>query len=180
MRLICDRPRAAMDILTGDAELTLRVSPESKRLLDKIRSIQGDLSVEIKTHKPCRSPNANAYLWVLCDKIAKEIGSTKELVYCELIRRVGRFDVIAVQAEKADEVIHGWSCRGLGWFEERMDGCKIDGCERLMLYYGSSDYDTAEMSEVIDEAVTEAKDLGIDTLTPDEIERMKGLWQREE
>jgi hypothetical protein len=33
-----------------------------------------------------------------------------------------------------------------------------------------------EMSELIDGTVSEAKELGIDTRTPDEIERMKALW----
>lgn len=179
MRLLIDLPRATQDIRTGETHLSLRVAAESRPLLDKLIRMDGPLAAEIKKYRPKRSLSANDYLWVLCDKIAKELGSTKELIYIELIRRVGRFDVVAVQAERMEDIIHGWSCRGLGWFAEPMEGCKIDGCERVMFYYGSSDYDTAEMSRVIDEAVYEAKELGIDTATPDEIERMKGLWANE-
>lgn len=180
MKLIADNPRASMDIRTGDAELTIRVAPESKRVLDELLSLGGKLTVEVKRYRPQRSLDANAYLWVLCDKIAAALGSTKELIYIELVRRVGRFDVVAVKQDAAESLIHGWSCRGLGWFALEMDGCKLDGCTRVMLYYGSSTYDTAEMSRLIDEAVTEAKGLGLDTATPDEVARMMGLWNEEQ
>ena len=37
--------------------------------------------------------------------------------------------------------------------------------------------DSKQMSELIDGTVSEAQELGIDTRTPDEIERMKSLWE---
>lgn len=180
MRLIADAPRASVDMLTGDAVLSFRIAPESKRMLNELKSL-GDskLAVDVKKYRPKRSLDANAYLWVLCDKIAAALDSTKELVYIELVRQVGKFAVVAVRDWDADEIIHGWSCRGLGWFAEIIDGCKIDGCVRVMFFYGSSTYDTEEMSRLIDEAVFEAKELGIDTATPDEIALMKERWNDE-
>lgn len=180
MKLTADNPRAAVDIRTGDADLTFRVAPESKRMIDEVLAMGGKLTVEVKRYRAQRSLDANAYLWVLCDKIAAKLDSTKELIYIELVRRVGRFDVVAVKQEAAESLIYRWSCRGLGWFALEMDSCKLDGCTRLMLYYGSSTYDTAEMSRLIDEAITEAKGLGIDTATPDEVARMMGLWDEEQ
>ena len=47
---------------------------------------------------------------------------------------------------------------------------------RLALMRGSHTYDTKEMSRLIDGTVEEAKELGIETMTPDQIERMKSLW----
>ena len=44
------------------------------------------------------------------------------------------------------------------------------------VYKGSSEFDTREMSIFIDGIVSEAKALGIQTETPDEIAKMKGLW----
>ena len=38
-------------------------------------------------------------------------------------------------------------------------------------------YDSKEMSDLIDGTVEEAKSLGIETATPEEIERMKLLWK---
>ena len=37
-------------------------------------------------------------------------------------------------------------------------------------------YDTAEMSHFIDRIVEEAKELSVETATPDELERMKQEW----
>ena len=45
-----------------------------------------------------------------------------------------------------------------------------------LMIKGSSEYDTAEMSHFIDRIVEEAKELGIETATPDELERMKQEW----
>lgn len=42
---------------------------------------------------------------------------------------------------------------------------------------GQSDYNTMEMSTFIDGLVDEAKMLGIETLTYDELERMKAAWK---
>ena len=41
------------------------------------------------------------------------------------------------------------------------------------------EFDTKEMSILIDGTVQEAKQLGIRTETPDEIERMKSLWKNQ-
>jgi hypothetical protein len=41
---------------------------------------------------------------------------------------------------------------------------------------GSHTYDTKQMSVLIDGTVGEAKDLGIETLPPHELERMKSQW----
>ena len=45
------------------------------------------------------------------------------------------------------------------------------------IYRGSHTYDTKEMSYLIDGTVEEAKEHGIETMTPDELERMKQSWQ---
>ena len=47
---------------------------------------------------------------------------------------------------------------------------------QLQCYYGSHTYDTEEMSRLIDGVVTECRELGIETLPPDELKRMKEQW----
>ena len=49
---------------------------------------------------------------------------------------------------------------------------------QLQCYFGSSTYNTKEMSVLIDGIVYEAKELGIETLPPDELERMKVEWNQ--
>jgi hypothetical protein len=45
------------------------------------------------------------------------------------------------------------------------------------VYKGSSEFDTREMSIFIDGIVQECKNVGIETMTPDEILKMESLWK---
>lgn len=179
MKLKASAAAAQLDYSTGDVVLSFRIPKESRSSVDEILSIKCDLSVEVKKYRPQRSIDANAYMWVLCDKIAQNVKTTKESVYREIIKRVGVFSVIAAQEDKCEAVINGWEGRGIGWVAEVMDGCKLDGCVRVILYYGSSTYNTEEFSRLLDEIISEAKELGIDTATPDEIALMKERWNDE-
>ena len=73
--------------------------------------------------------------------------------------------------------IENWKSRGLGWMAEPIGKGSNEGFVSVMNYYGSSAYDTAEMSRLIDSLVSEAKSLGIETLTPNELERLKTAWK---
>ena len=69
-------------------EVTLNISFKAKPFtLDKNKKYD----VEIKEHREHRSLNANSYCWVVCEKIAKAINSTKIDVYKRAIRDVGTF-----------------------------------------------------------------------------------------
>ena len=141
------------------------------RLKDK------DISVEIKQYREKRSLNANAYFHVLVDKIAGIQRVTHTEVHNRLIADYGvideqinniilddtipwlRLDTIHLRPTTATRV---------------MDNGKLYRVYLVMR--GSHTYNTAEMSRLIDGTVEEAKALGIETITPDELERMKSLW----
>ena len=53
---------------------------------------------------------------------------------------------------------------------------KIEGCTNVVLYFGSSTYDSKQMSDLIDRLISEAKELGIETDTPEQISRYKSEW----
>ena len=147
---------------------------------DKIINTYKDedkLSFEIKKFRQKRSLDANAYLWVLCDEIAKTIRGTKEEVYQQAVKDVGVFEFVLLIEKAVDRFIENWNEKGLGWFAEKLDNSKIDGCVKVMVYYGSSTYNTKEMSRLIDYIVDEAEGLGIATKTPDEIANLKSLWK---
>lgn len=48
----------------------------------------------------------------------------------------------------------------------------------VVAYYGSSTYDTDEMARLIDEIVNEAKELGIETMPPEELDCLIKSWRR--
>lgn len=97
-------------------------------------------------------------------------------MYREAIRDVGGNAFIGPFQDKDIEGIQKfWSKHGLGWITEVVPS-KIPGCQNVIFYYGSSEYDTKQMSRLIDLIIDECKEQGIETLTPDEIARMKASW----
>lgn len=128
--------------------------------------------IEIQKHREKRSLNANAYAWALMEKIATLIRSDKWSVYLEMLRSYGQFDVVTVAPEAVETFCSKWrECVKLG--EVTVDG---QTGVQIQAYYGSSTYNTAEMARFIDGIVSEARWLGIETMTPAEIERMKTAW----
>jgi hypothetical protein len=121
-----------------------------------------------------RSLDSNAYLWKLCDLIAGKIGSSKEEVYENMLRSYGTIDdelppiVVHSSADISKFQDHYL------WFDSReINGKKFDCYLRIK---GSSEMDSKEMSHLIDGVIFEAKQLGIETLPPEEIQRMNERW----
>ena len=136
-----------------------------------------EVNVEMKQYRKRRSANANAYAWVLINKIAEKQQLPPEEVYRETIRNIAGVSTIVCCIDAAAEKLQqAWRAKGIGWQAEVLDS-KLDGCKNVMVWYGSSVYDTKQMSALIDLLVQECKQLGIPTDTPEEIERMKALWQ---
>jgi hypothetical protein len=145
-----------------------------KQLETLVGKFKANTEWELKPYKQKRSLSANNYFWVLADKIAEAIKSDKELVYWQLIQRVGVFETFQFKDQKAmDRFKSAWQSKGLGWLTRTVDEDKFV----LQAYYGSSVYDTAEMSRLIDEAVSEAKRLGIETKPQWEIDSMLKEWR---
>lgn len=123
-----------------------------------------------------RSKNANNYCWELISKIADAIGSTKEEVYRDFIKNKGIYRIITIDKKSANTFIKVWNERGLGWLCEKSENKDSDYVD-LIAYYGTSSYDTKQMAYFIDYVVQEAKNLDIETLTPNEIESLKNMWR---
>lgn len=174
MQLLFDAARVQRD--TEGFWLALRVkSPaQAREFADKMRSVL--YRANLVEHREKRSLDANAYLWVLCQKIAEAVKNiTKEIVYQDAVKHSGQFDMMVFRNDAVSTFIHRWAGHGLGWFAEPIDG-SIEGYTQVIAYYGSSVYSTTEMAFLLDYVINQAKDLGLETLPPDEIERIKSLW----
>lgn len=91
-----------------------------------------------------RSLDANAYFWVLADKLAtcQGLPGTTE-IYRHYVREIGgNREFVCVREDAADELCAGWGAGRLGWVTDRFPS-KVHGCVNVALYYGSSTYDTA-------------------------------------
>lgn len=130
----------------------------------------------IKPYKERRSLNANSYLWVLLDKIAQVIRSSKEEVYLSYIKQYGVFRDFNLPEDEAKTLRVAWEMLGRGWQTELVD--YDDDNVIIRFYYGSSQYTTRQMSRLIDMVVEDARSLGIETMTPQELSRLKEGWKR--
>lgn len=156
--------------LNGSWNLTMTVDGDVRGAWDKYHDT--DIDVEIKRHREKRSLDANAYCWVLVDKIAEKMHLDKVEVYREAIKDIGGVSqIVCVQDVAVEALRRGWEMHGIGWQTDTMPS-KIKNCTNVILYYGSSTYDTHQMSQLIDHIVQDAKALGIETLTPRELEAM--------
>lgn len=159
---------ASLD-LSGRLILSFEINEKDKALeeLHAIKELER-LKIDVVKYRHKRSLDANAYFWQLCDKIAKRLGSDKWTIYLLQLSKYGVFVDVSVIREalpmlerefRNTEILREMEWKGKAGYLVRC-------------YYGSSDYDSKEMSELIEGTVNEAKELGIETLTPDELESM--------
>ena len=137
-----------------------------------------EIDVEIKKHSKKRSLNANAYAWVLMTQIAKEMSKDapmdKWTVYKELLKTYSNsFEYLVVKEESLPRLEKAF--RVIEVLGEGVLG--KDKAYQVQAYYGSSTFTKEEMKPFIDGIVQEAKQLGIETETPEELERMVSLWE---
>lgn len=134
-----------------------------------------ELKVKLSKWSEHRSLDANKYCWVLCTLLAEKLKSSKDEVYEEELQKYGYFDdpptLITVSANVDMDKIDGhWK-----YYRESSDG-KFKSYLRIR---GSSEYDSREMAHFIDMIVEDCKDQDIETLPPDELERLKSAWGRD-
>lgn len=136
-----------------------------------------DYVIEVKQHKRKRSLSANAYFWTLCDQIAAHLGIAKEQIYRQYILNVGgNTEMLRVEDRAVQTLREIWESHGLGWQIETMPS-GFEGWTDCIMYKGSSSFDTATMSRLINLAVQDAESYGIETLESAKIERLCAEWK---
>jgi hypothetical protein len=133
---------------------------------------------DIKEYRERRSLDANAYMWVLVGKLSGKLGLPPEEIYRAAIRDVGdNYEVMPVRNDALERWKTIWQSNGLGWLCEEIGPSKLDGYTNVRNFYGSSAYDKAQMSRLIDNIVQDCKAQCIETLTPAELARLTEEWR---
>ena len=131
---------------------------------------------EIKHIRPKRSLDANAYCFVLLDKLAAVLQTSKEELYKRYVKEIGGVsEVVCVPSKAANRLAAIWEDKGLGWQTETFPS-KVKGCTNMILYYGSSVYDTKQMSRLIDSIIQDCQSIGIETRPKEEIDALLKEW----
>lgn len=135
---------------------------------------------EIKKHMKKRTLSQNSYYWQLCGQIADALRLPKEQVHNEMLRSYGQVEQLAgglvtvpiPDTEKAEQEV----LRSMKYHLKPTSQVRagIKGMYRTyVMMKGSHDLSTEEMSMLVDGIVQEAQQLGIETLTPIQLEEMR-------
>ncbi len=164
------------DWKTNHINLSLLINEDITGELDTLMVCE-KLSVKLAKYRARRSLDSNAYAWLLMSKLAAALNTTKEDVYEHMLQKYGTFlenednmpVVITVKASVDMNRIEGH----FQYYKESKDG----KWKSYLVILGSSEYDTKQMSTFIEGIVSECKELGIETIPPEELERMVAAWE---
>lgn len=161
------------DWKTGQAQITFTVNEQSAlQSVDSIKDCE-KLSIKAVKHRNRRSLDSNAYAWVLMQKIAEAVNSDKWSIYLECLQKYSRsFTHVIVKPEAVDAMKELYRT-SIDLGEITVNG---RSGHQLQVYFGSSTFDSKEMSVFLDGIVSECKDLGIETLSDCEINRLNEMW----
>ena len=154
-------------------QITLEVDGDFRNTYEQLKDAVCDL--KLTKHRERRSHNANAYCWQLISQIAELMNTPAVYVYRDAIKRVGIFQDVELTEQAAKTMQHVWKAHGIGWLTEQVD--ETENGVLIRFYYGSSVYNTKQMSRLIDDIVADCKELGIETKTPEELARIKEEWK---
>lgn len=169
----------SQDFMDDGIIVTLSINNCSVQELQTLSNFE-KLDVQMKKWRNTRSSDANAYFHVLVGKIADVMNISKTRAKNLMIGRYGQQDYVDeqpvhIETELPIDVMLEQEFVHCVPYDVRIEGTK--GIYSYYVFRGSKTYDTKEMSILIDGTVQDAKELGIETLPPDELTRMVETWK---
>lgn len=173
----------SFDYKTGKP--VVQIVCESRKGFEQLSEMEGKpLRVNIDIFRKRRSLNANSYFHSLCSQIAKALTPPISESRCKNLL-IGRYG----QPEYMDEerTIPAGIKSNLPpdiMLEQETLHCRVvnGGDERTWFYRvmrPTHTYNTAEFAKLLDGTISEAQELGIDTVTDKEKQQMLERWANE-
>lgn len=168
---------------TGKFQVTFQLDQDITGQLENIKG--KELRITAKQWREKRSLDANSYYWVLVTRLAEAMHISKPRCHNLMMRRYGQNLTIdghgayirIPDTEKAEEMALEASEYHIRPTSQVVTGNDGVNYRTYIMLMGSSQYDTAEMSHLIDGLVNECKAAGIETLPPDELARMMADYE---
>lgn len=168
-----------IDYETRKPKISLILDTNSLDIVEQLKN-ENKLNIEMKKWYKKRSLDANAYCWVLCNNIANELSkngiTTKEEIYRDAILQVGSFEPFIVQEKTFEKFKRIWEKQGLGFLVQEVS--RQGKCVKVNCYYGSSTYDSKEMSLLIEILIQLTKSLNLETKSQNEINSLLESWDK--
>lgn len=170
----------SIDYISNKPQITLTL--DKRECLNSIEELKEDkLSIEIKKYRKKRSLNANNYFWKLLQELCEmaEINTVEE--YKRRVKELGIFRRFKIEKDNVNTFEKMWSAQGIAWFSEVSDIEIIGNTEFKIInaYYGSSSFNSKQMSRLINELVEDCKIYGIETKPQEEINSLLESWGKQ-
>ena len=161
---LCD---ISLGITNRKQKITIELDEDFRGRYDELKD--KELEITVKPFRKKRSLDQNSYAWELIGKIADKVRAGKDEVYLTLLKRYGQGGVIKVQPQNEEAILSALK------YYERHEKLYNENEKYYRIWAGSSGYNTEEMTVFLDGIISEAKGLGIETLTPDQLAEMRSL-----
>ena len=159
----------------GKQRITIEIDSDFRQGFATLK--EADVELTIKKWRARRSRDANAYFHVLVNAIAEATGQSDEAIKRHLVVEYGAIardddgKIMGFKFPPSVDINRIYPYTRL--YEQREENGKTVNC--YLIYKRSSWMDTKEMARLIDGTIQEARELGIDTDTPDEKEKWNSL-----
>lgn len=161
-----------VDVSTDWVSRKMRLTFELDKAADPALLKDKDLRLKAVIWREKRSLDANGLLWHCIDKIASALHTDKWSIYLTLLKRYGKFTYVLVKPSAVDGVREMWR------ETEVVGEVDVNGTKsvQMLCYFGSSTYDTKEFSRLLDGTISEMKEMGLDTPSEEEFDRVIAEW----
>lgn len=164
----------------------MKITKTTSELIMFLASQPHELMWDLTEHKKKRSLSQNNYYWTLLGKVATKtakFGVSVNEIHNRNLRDLGYFERIndelvcvyipdTDEAEKAALNAESYHIKPTSQTRVGKDG-QVFRC--YIMLRGSHTFNTAEMSALVDLMVQEAKQVGVETMTPQELEHIRQL-----
>ena len=169
----------SIDYNTSKLKISLLLDTNNKEVIEELKN-ENKLNIELKKWYKKRSLDANAYFWKILTELCDlaEINTVEE--YKRRVKELGIFRQFKIMTDQVNTFTKIWEDKGIAWFCEILDAEYIGNIEFKIInaYYGSSSFNSKQMSRLIDGVVQDCKIYGIETKSKNEINSMLENWEK--
>ncbi len=162
------------NLLTGKTTFTF--STDSDSAAEELERLQDqELRVKVVRYRKKRSLSANALFWHCVGEISKALQMDKWDVYLRMLREYGKFTYIVCKPSMVSAIRSQWR-ESMVWNSVDING---EEAVQMLCFFGSSSYNTKEMSVLIDGTIETMKELGLDAPMSQDIKAALERWEME-
>lgn len=155
----------------GTQNITITVGANFRETFDMLKDKK--VNIEIKKASDRRTRNQNAFAWKLIDEIAAAKHEKISTIYRDSLKDVGGISTYVGMKDEAIPVFReSWEKDHLGRQIEIVPGSERPGWSNVKIIFGSSEFDTEQMSRLISNLIQDAESLGIATISDEEAKKL--------